>query len=149
MIKITKKTIASVMLMAGFLFVSGVSQAAELVMIANPSVGLSSISAKDAKKLFLGKAKTVNGEKLKAIGLAEGQPARDLFFSNILKMNATEVKNHWVTESLKGGAKPPKSMKTVKSLIKYVGKKKGAIGYITSDKSGDATAAGLKTLAIN
>lgn len=131
----------------GAAFISAEAKAADVVIIANPSVGISSITSAEAKKVFLGKGKEVSGNKVKVAGLSKGG-AYDMFLAKVLNMTDSDVEKYWVQESLKGGAKKIKSLKSTKSLISYVSKKKGYIGYISSDDVDAAKAKGLKVINI-
>jgi len=118
---------------------------AGMVLVSNEKIVAKEISKKDAKALFLGKKKQLEGVKVKVVGLAEGNPDRDAFLNEIIGMSSDKLSTHWIDEGLKGGAKPPKSLKTVDSLIAYVKRKKNAIGYL-NEKA--AATSGLNVIAI-
>jgi len=118
---------------------------AEIVFVVNDTVNATEISKKEAKKIFLGTKKEFGGVNVKVVGLSEGNNDREAFISEVLGMSADQLSKHWIDEGLKGGARPPKSLKTAGSLINYIKKKKNSIGYLNKTM---ASGSGLKILTI-
>ena len=67
---------------------------AELAVIVNPSSDISSITAKEAKRIFLGKMKTVKGERLIAVDQNENLESRKTFYKSIIKKTESQLKSY-------------------------------------------------------
>jgi len=133
MIKLKQTFLLSTM-MALLLMTVSSANSGDLVLVVNKSLkGISSLSAKEVKRIYLGKSTTLNGKKVKPVALSKGKPSTDIFNASVLGMSADELEGYWIKESLKGGARPPKTVKSSGSLILFVSFKKNAIGYLSPD----------------
>jgi len=123
--------------------ISGNAIAEDFVVVVNKKIDVKSDSiSKDVlKRIFLGQTDKIFGQKIKPIGLKNDID----FANNILGMSSSDLKEYWIKEGLKGGGRPPRAMSSTGSLIIYVKKKSGAIGYLTKK---DAEKSGLKMLKI-
>jgi len=136
---------------AAMMFASGgmmaiPAYAADFVIIMSDAYGgVSSISHKKLKNLYLRNDKEFNGVSAKPVNLAEGDALRNAFLQEVLGMNEDQLKSYWLQASLDGKGKPPKSLSSENSVIKYVSKKKGAIGYVSAAAASDA---GLTSVAV-
>ncbi len=127
------------------LLISPMAFALDIVLVANKShASLYTISIIDTKNIFLGKKSRLMGELVKPVVLSTGK-AKKYFNEVVLNMSSTELINYWIKENLAGGAAAPKSLRSVKSIIRYVKKKKGAIAYLNSS---DAMDSGLVIIKI-
>ncbi len=127
------------------LLTSPIALALDVVLVANKThASLFTISLIDAKNIFLGKKSRLMGEIVKPVVLSTGD-VKDYFNDAVLNMSNTELINYWIKENLAGGATAPKSMRSVKSIIRYVKKKKGAIAYLSEN---DALNSGLVLIKI-
>ena len=118
--------------------------AESFVMVVNDSVAVqsASISKDELKRIYLGQTDSVFGQKINPISLKDD----DAFITEVLGMNADELKQYWIKESLKGGARPPRAMSSADALVLYVQKKPGTIGYLS--KSAAASHSGIKALDV-
>lgn len=127
-------------------FQPAVAGAASLVLVINDSLaGMSSVSSQDLKQLYLGKATSIGGKDVKLVGLDDANKAQEIFLKEVLSMGADELKNYWIQESLKGGGSPPRLMNNPASMIIFVSKKEGAVGYLSAD---EAKSSGLKIVEV-
>jgi len=117
-----------------------------LVLVANDSLNVeASVSTSELKRVYLGKTKTLSGQNVKLISLKEGTVEQEVFMRDVLGMSSDEVKEYWIKESLKGGARPPRSMASGKSMTGYVKKKPGTVGYLNRSAASET---GLKIIKI-
>jgi len=105
-----------------------------LILSANHYVAVSNksikrISVEKLKALYLKKSFYVHDLKIVPVNLAPKSSARTSFEVNILKMNFSRLKTYWMKQHYLGH-RPPISLKSQKSVISFVKKVDGAIGYI-------------------
>ena len=79
-----------------------------LVIIANKSAPVSSITAAEVKQIFL-KQRTnwPGGGKIVVMNAKSGSPARQAFQSKVLGMNGSTEKAFWQEQKIKKGVTPP------------------------------------------
>jgi hypothetical protein len=119
--------------------------AAEIQVIANPSVKAASVSAGDLKEVFLGnKTSLADGSKVEPV-LAESGAAHDAFLKDVVGKSAAALKNHLKSLVFTGKGSMPKSFASEAEIVKYVAKTPGAIGYV----SASTDASGVKKVALN
>ncbi|MGA9665752.1 MAG: hypothetical protein WBQ69_04790 [Gallionella sp.] len=112
-----------------FLVTSG-ANAADVVIIANPGIA---ISSDDIKDIFLGEKQFAGPTKLVVIDNASAQGA---FLSKFLHMDAAKYNNIWTKKSFRDGLTPPAVKSSDIEVSEYVKRTPGAVGYVTSRPSG-------------
>lgn len=120
-----------IFLAASLLAAAGVASA-EPVVIANPGVGIASISQSQLSRLFFGQTDLLpNGGK--AVPLNVGGASEDEFTTKVLKKSPEQVEKYWARMIFTGKAKPPREVKPeeVKSVV---ARTPGAISYIDSSQ---------------
>jgi hypothetical protein len=118
--------------------------AADIQVIANPSVKSASVSVDELKNVFLGNTSSLaDGSKVEPV-LAESGAAHDEFLKDVVGKSAPALKNHLKTLVFTGKGSMPKSFASEADIVKYVAKTPGAIGYV----SGAADASGVKKVAL-
>ena len=134
-----------------FLFVMSVSifigsnvAAADLKVIANPSVGAASVSADELKGVFLAtKTSLSDGGHVEPV-LEKGGPTHETFVKEYLGKTDAALQTYYRSLVFTGKASMPKTLASDAEVVAYVAKTKGAIGYV-----GAATAAaGVKVLEV-
>ena len=85
-----------------------------------------------------------NGEQIRAVDLRPGDPVRRRFSENILKRSVGAVRNYWQQRIFSGRDVPPPELDSEASVIAFVAKFPGAIGYV----SGGAKLSGVAELGI-
>jgi len=111
---------------------------AELAVIVNPSSAISSITAKEAKRIFLGKMRTVKGERLIAVDQDENMASRKTFYKSIIKKTESQLKSYWSTRIFSGKGVPPATVGNDDDVKVWVSVNKDAIGYVDSSKVDDS-----------
>ncbi len=108
------------------------------LVIVNAEVKEAKLTKKDVASIFLGK-KTTYSDKSKVVlaTLKEGVPHTG-FLKIYLSKTPSQFASYWKKLVFTGKAKQPKAFKTEKELVAYVGKTKGAIGYLSVATSQNA-----------
>lgn len=130
------------LLLVLFLFWGGLfgsAQAvADIVVIANKSLGVGSISVKEAKRVWLGKIKKLGGISLKLADLPKGNGSRDHFYSKVVKKSEKKLKFYWAKIVFAGKGVPPKILDSDADVISWVASTPGAVGYVDSAIADDS-----------
>lgn len=106
---------------------AGIAQA-EIVVVANPGVGISSLSTAQVSRLFLGQTDQLpNGSK--AVPMSVVGDSEDQFSREILKKSPEQVEKYWARMIFTGKAKQPRQVKgnDVKAAVAGT---PGAISYM-------------------
>jgi ABC-type phosphate transport system substrate-binding protein len=118
---------------------------AELVVVVNPDNAMTTISAKNLSRLYLGKARSFpGGARAKPINQPTGSAARNEFYQTYANMSDAQVKSHWSKLMFSGKGNPPAEAANDAEVKAAVAGDASAIGYI------DAAAAdeSVKTLNV-
>lgn len=119
-------------LIVGFFSLIPMAAQAETMVIVNPEVSESSLSAKDLKAAFTNKLpKWSDGTKINIIILEDGKTNKE-FLKKYIKKSPKQFKSYWKKQVFSGKAIMPKSTKKVDELVKLVASIPGAIGFIDS-----------------
>jgi len=120
------------------------SRAADLKVIANPSVSASSVSADELKGVFLAtKTSLSDGSHVEPV-LEKGGPVHEAFVKQYLGKTDAALQTYYRSLVFTGKASMPKTLDADAEVVAYVAKTKGAIGYVGAG----ASTAGVKTLEI-
>ena len=120
------------------------AQAGEIKIIANSSVGASSISAEEIKGVFLlNKTSLDDGSHVQPV-LAKGGPAHEALLKEYLGKTDAALQTYYRSLVFTGKASMPKILASDAEVAAYVAKTKGAVGYVGAA----ADAAGVKVLDV-
>lgn len=120
------------------------ASAADLKVIANPSVAASSVSADELKGVFLStKTSLSDGSHVEPV-LGKGGPTHEAFLKEYLGKTDVALQNYYRSLVFTGKASMPKTLGADAEVVAYVAKTKGAIGYVAAG----ASTAGVKTLEV-
>lgn len=104
---------------------------AEIAIIANPASGAGELDAKTAKKLFLGKTRSVPGMSgVTLVGQTDDSPTKAEFTQKITKKQPAKYKAYWSKMIFSGKAVPPKELANDAEVKAYVASHADAIGYV-------------------
>lgn len=120
-----------------FLFAAGFA-VADVAVVANNGIGVDSITASEAKKLWLGKSKSLGGASVKLADLSPGNASRDHFYSTVVKKNGKKLKAYWAKIVFSGKGTPPKAFASDAEIVNWVAKTPGALGYVDSSAADDS-----------
>ena len=81
---------------------------AELLVVVNPGNAMTTISAKDLSRLYLGKARAFpGGGRANPVNQPAGSAARNEFYQTYANMKDAQVKSHWSKLIFSGNGNPP------------------------------------------
>ncbi len=118
---------------------------ADVAIVANKSITSNSVTIKQAKKIFLGKTKSMpGGGVVKLADLPTGNPVRKELYRTIVKKKESQLKAYWAKKSFTGKGFPPKLFDSEDELMEWVAQTKGAIGYVSIGAVNDSVKVLLK-----
>ncbi len=118
--------------------------ASDVKVIANPSVGASSLSVDELKGVFLAtKTSLSDGSHVEPV-LEKGGAAHEAFVKEYLGKTDAALQTYYRSLVFTGKASMPKALGTDAEVVTYVARTKGAIGYV----SAGASTGGVKTLEV-
>jgi ABC-type phosphate transport system substrate-binding protein len=113
------------------IFSASQAQADAIVLIGNKNITIDSISAKQAKKIWLGKLKKLPDQgKIRIVDQATNTPAYHHFYQRIIKKNPAQIKAYWAKLSFMGKAFPPQKLDSDTSVLEWVANTPNALGYV-------------------
>ena len=110
-----------------FVLISFTLSANSYVVVSKKNI--KSISLGQLKALYLKKSSYLDTLKIVPLNLTAKDSVRTSFEKNILHMNFSRLKRYWMKQHYLGH-RPPISLKSEQSVISFVKKVDGAIGYI-------------------
>ncbi len=123
-------------LFAGVLFAAfsmpSFATAVDLVIIANPTVPVSSLNRSALADIYNGyKGRWDNGQKIKVVMLKQGA-THEVFAESVVQLSPAKLKNLWKKVIFSGAGSPPKVVHSEEQCVEFVAATNGAIGYISS-----------------
>ena len=117
----------------GFLASATHVLAGDLVVIANPSVGVATLTQDDVSRIFLAKAKNFPNDKpALPVNQNEGSTVRAAFEEKVLKKTPSQVNAYWTQLIFTGKGTPPKDVGADMDVKKLVADNPNIIGYVDS-----------------
>ena len=106
--------------------------ARETKVIANPSVGVESISVAELKGIFLLQRKTLkDGTSVEPV-LQKSGPAHEAFLQQYLNRDSEEIRIYYQGLVFTGKGSMPKQLNADADVVSYVARTRGAIGYVSA-----------------
>lgn len=110
------------------------SAQAEVVVVVSSKSSVTSLTAEQTAKIFLGKVLTFPNERTAfPIDQPEGSAIRDEFYSKVTHKNSSQLTAYWAKIIFTGEGRPPQLISGDVAVRKAVASNPNAIGYI--DKS--------------
>jgi ABC-type phosphate transport system substrate-binding protein len=110
------------------------SAKAEVVVVVSSKSSVTSLTAEQTAKIFLGKVVTFPNDRTAfPIDQPEGSAVRDEFYSKVTHKNASQLTAYWAKIIFTGEGRPPQLIAGDAAVRKAVANNPNAIGYI--DKS--------------
>ena len=126
-----KKTFFILMTLAMALGACGAQ--AEIAVIANKSVSVTSITEQQAAAIFLSQLDVLDdGTQLIPIDQQDTQAARDEFYLKVLKKNASQLNAYWSRMIFSGEGQPPKKVADDAAVMALVRANPNVIGYVNA-----------------
>jgi ABC-type phosphate transport system substrate-binding protein len=111
--------------------------AADIKVIANSSVGATSVSSDELKGIFLAtKSSLSDGSRVEPV-LLKGGAVHEAFLKDYVGKSDSGLETYYRSLVFTGKGSMPKQFSTDAEVVAYVEKTKGAIGYVSA---GTATA---------
>ena len=121
------KLILRILFVAGALTVTSSLSHAEVVIVVNNSVAVSSITVDVAANIFLGKVDELPGG-IRMVPI--GQKARTEFYSKVVKKDAAQLNAYWSRLIFTGKGEPPKKVADNTDVLALVAANPNIIGYV-------------------
>jgi hypothetical protein len=130
-------------IVALFVSLAPVAQAADLKVIANPSVSVSALSSGDLQSVFLLDMDSLGGSHVEPV-LARGGGAHEAFLKAYLGKDDPALRAYYRGLVFTGKGSMPKFFGSDAEVVAYVARTKGAVGYVSNSSS----TAGVKVLSV-
>jgi len=132
------------LLLAALAVGSASAWAADIKIIANSSVGASSVSAEELKGVFLStKSSLSDGSHVEPV-LLKGGAVHEAFLKDYVGKSDSALETYYRSLVFTGKGSMPKTLATDAEVVAYVEKTKGAIGYVAAA----TTTADVKVLEV-
>lgn len=122
----------SILMLAICALFASSATAADIKVIANSSVGASSISADELKGVFLAtKSSLSDGSHVEPVLLKSGA-AHEAFLKEYVGKSDSALETYYRSLVFTGKGSMPKAFATDAEVVAYVEKTKGAVGYVSA-----------------
>ena len=115
------------------LLIAVLGAAKEYGVVANVHLPIKEITQEKLRQIFLKKHRFIGDVQLVVLNQKPNSPIRRSFEKNVLHMSRQRLKRYWTAEHYKGN-RPPIPLSSDESVIKFVQKVEGAIGYVDLQK---------------
>jgi ABC-type phosphate transport system substrate-binding protein len=128
------KKISKISIALGALLLFPLTSVAELVVIANPNLPVTSLSREQISRIYLGKMKFLaNGAKVIPLDQSPGSPTRTVFYADVMQKSEVEMRSYWSRIIFTGQGTQPVQEGDDKSVKDAVASHPSYLGYV--DKS--------------
>ncbi len=118
-------------ILLSFAIITPFASFADIVVITNKNMPITSLSAEEINRIYLGKTKFLpNGIKVIPVDQASGSSAREKFYTNVIKKSDTEVKSYWSRVIFTGQGYPPIQESDDNAVKDLVSKNPNCMGYV-------------------
>lgn len=112
---------------------------ADVSIIANKAITVASVSEREAKKIWLGKKKSMpGGGVIKLADLPIGDATRNVFYRTLVKKKEKQLKAYWAKIIFTGKGYPPQVFDSESEIVEWVANTPGAMGYVSSAAVNDS-----------
>ncbi|EGU58971.1 hypothetical protein VINI7043_01925 [Vibrio nigripulchritudo ATCC 27043] len=112
---------------------------AAVVVVGNPS--MDELNASTIKKLYLGKAKSLN---IEVLDLEDGQALKYEFHQKVTGKTEAQLQAYWAKRVFTGKGQPPKALPSAELVKNTVKSGQNIIGYIDESQVDDSVKVLLK-----
>jgi ABC-type phosphate transport system substrate-binding protein len=126
-----KKTIMKTLALVSASALLAPAVQAEVAIVVNNSVAVSSISSDVAANIFLGKVDELpGGTRMVPIDQEDGQKVRAEFYAKVVKKDAAQLNAYWSRLIFTGKGEPPKKVADNTDVLALVAANPNIIGYV-------------------
>ena len=106
---------------------------ADIVVIVNPALGVSSISNKDLKRIYLGKTSSIaDGTEMQLSDQKFDASIREAFYQKCCSSSAQKARSRWAGILFSGNGQPPAVVGGDRDVVAWVSARQDGIGYVDS-----------------
>lgn len=116
-----------------FIIMSIMLNADKFVLVTHADSPINTLTQAQVRMIYLKKKRFWGEIKLVALNLPPQDLLRKTFENEILKMNSTQLDSYWIKQHYRG-YRPPYRVESIESMILFIKKVEGAIGYIPVSK---------------
>ena len=116
-----------------FLFLVLFGFAKEYCVIANATLHIDQVTQESLRQIFLKKRRFIGEIKLVPLNQKPNSDIRHSFEKEVLHMSRHRLKRYWTVQHYKGN-RPPVQLSSDASVVKFVQKVEGAVGYVDITK---------------
>jgi hypothetical protein len=138
-----KNVIGATLLCFGLVSVGMPVQADGVSLVTKSDSSINSMTKKEAKKLWLGKTKTVGGQTAVPSDNEESN-ANKIFYKKAVKKKPAQLKAYWAKKMFSGKAMPPKKLGDDDEVKEWVNETDHGVGYINNESVDDSVKILLK-----
>lgn len=120
------------------LFMFSTSSNADIAVIVNQNSPIDSATNKEISALFLAKTNRLNGSFLKTIDLLDSDTDRHLFYQQVSKKSAMQMKAYWSRLIFTGKGAPPLIVDSAEDVIDIIAEESDYIGYVNIEQIGES-----------
>ncbi|SFV61859.1 hypothetical protein MNB_SV-13-1608 [hydrothermal vent metagenome] len=99
------------------------------VVVSDKHSSITHLTPLEVKAIYLKKRRYWKDLKLIALNLPPKNPLRQSFEKHILEMDNAQIQRYWMTAHYQG-RRPPYRVQSIESMLLYLKKVEGSIGYI-------------------
>ncbi len=129
---ILMSVLLSTILLSASVFADG------LLVISNKNISDTSLTKKDVKQIYSGKKTKWGNNQTIIVTILKDSEIHKAFLKEFVKKSPSQFKVTWKKMMFTGKGTEPKKFEDMKSLVEFIEKTDGAIGYITPDFKSDA-----------
>lgn len=119
--------------------ISPLTALADIVVIANRDLPVTSMSKEEIYRIYLGKTKYLsNGAKVIPVDQRSGSAVRERFYSEIANKTESEMKSYWSRVIFTGQGYPPIQESDDSAVLDTVAKNSNCLGYIDRSALNDS-----------
>ena len=122
---------------------AGIVSAADIKVVANPSVKAAQMSANELKRIFLATDTSIEGGHVEPV-FEKGGAIHEAFLKQYLGKTDAALSIYYRSLVFTGKAFMPKMLASDEEVLEYVAKTRGAIGYVNAA----ASTTGTKEIAV-
>lgn len=112
------------------LFHASTAQSKDVIVVANPTSALSSLTRGEIRQVFMGGTLS---RKYEPIGLSVGSNTRIQFNTKVIGLTESRIQSYWAQLLFSGRSQPPKEFSDVDEVLKYIASVDNAVGYVPAD----------------
>ena len=106
---------------------------ADIVVIVNPALGISSLSNKDLKRIYLGKVSSIaDGTEMQLSDQKFDAPIREQFYQKCCSSSAQKARSRWAGILFSGNGQPPAVVGGDSDIVAWVAAHQDGMGYVNS-----------------